>query len=241
MIVKIIPNLTVHTCRHSCTHMHTPSSLQAFSPIPGIIVWKTRRFFWPIYFQYAMCCQYLHYLNMCSACWHLIHYPHSLFIHSVYTRCYTYVSQRFGLAYENGNSSFNWQIYPLQLLLQRTQLNCLSEHCIFVYVMITKLNLTVVYLNISLTVSYLRKDTCYSFQRGSSYGSLITAHGKYQLFAKTGYFKVRLSEFWYFLLLLTHMYTLTEEMEKRVGELCTAQLAGFNVIHSVLHTSSGHS
>ncbi|TRY88007.1 hypothetical protein DNTS_013002, partial [Danionella cerebrum] len=26
-------------------------------------------------------------------------------------------------------------------------------------------------------------------QRGSSYGSLITAHGKYQLFAKTGYFK----------------------------------------------------
>lgn len=32
-------------------------------------------------------------------------------------------------------------------------------------------------------------------QRGSSYGSLITAHGKYQLFAKTGYFKVRLSEF----------------------------------------------
>uniref|UniRef100_A0A674MJQ1 Guanylate cyclase n=1 Tax=Takifugu rubripes TaxID=31033 RepID=A0A674MJQ1_TAKRU len=29
-------------------------------------------------------------------------------------------------------------------------------------------------------------------QRGSSYGSLITAHGKYQLFAKTGYFKVRL-------------------------------------------------
>lgn len=32
-------------------------------------------------------------------------------------------------------------------------------------------------------------------QRGSSYGSLITAHGKYQLFAKTGYFKV--SEFWH--------------------------------------------
>ncbi|GAA6091126.1 atrial natriuretic peptide receptor 2 isoform X1, partial [Tachysurus ichikawai] len=26
-------------------------------------------------------------------------------------------------------------------------------------------------------------------QRGSSYGSLITAHGKHQLFAKTGYFK----------------------------------------------------
>uniref|UniRef100_A0AAZ3SL66 Guanylate cyclase n=1 Tax=Oncorhynchus tshawytscha TaxID=74940 RepID=A0AAZ3SL66_ONCTS len=35
----------------------------------------------------------------------------------------------------------------------------------------------------------LSQDTCYSFQRGSSYGSLITAHGKYQLFAKTGYFK----------------------------------------------------
>jgi hypothetical protein len=65
----------------------------------------------------------------------------------------------------------------------------------FAHVMITKLNLTVVCLNISLTVSYLRKDTCSSFQRGSSYGSLITAHGKYQLFAKTGYFKVRLSEF----------------------------------------------
>uniref|UniRef100_A0A669CEB7 Guanylate cyclase n=1 Tax=Oreochromis niloticus TaxID=8128 RepID=A0A669CEB7_ORENI len=31
-------------------------------------------------------------------------------------------------------------------------------------------------------------------QRGSSYGSLITAHGKYQLFAKTGYFKVRLKK-----------------------------------------------
>uniref|UniRef100_A0A674D1F0 Guanylate cyclase n=1 Tax=Salmo trutta TaxID=8032 RepID=A0A674D1F0_SALTR len=29
-------------------------------------------------------------------------------------------------------------------------------------------------------------------QRGSSYGSLITAHGKYQLFAKTGYFKSNL-------------------------------------------------
>ncbi|XP_056091754.1 atrial natriuretic peptide receptor 2 isoform X1 [Rhinichthys klamathensis goyatoka] len=29
-------------------------------------------------------------------------------------------------------------------------------------------------------------------QRGSSYGSLITAHGKYQLFAKTGYFKCKL-------------------------------------------------
>ncbi|KAF3848799.1 hypothetical protein F7725_015296 [Dissostichus mawsoni] len=29
-------------------------------------------------------------------------------------------------------------------------------------------------------------------QRGSSYGSLITAHGKYQLFAKTGYFKAEL-------------------------------------------------
>uniref|UniRef100_A0A671QJY3 Guanylate cyclase n=1 Tax=Sinocyclocheilus anshuiensis TaxID=1608454 RepID=A0A671QJY3_9TELE len=29
----------------------------------------------------------------------------------------------------------------------------------------------------------------FPFQRGSSYGSLITAHGKYQLFAKTGYFK----------------------------------------------------
>uniref|UniRef100_H3BZN7 guanylate cyclase n=1 Tax=Tetraodon nigroviridis TaxID=99883 RepID=H3BZN7_TETNG len=28
-------------------------------------------------------------------------------------------------------------------------------------------------------------------QRGSSYGSLITAHGKYQLFAKTGYFKIK--------------------------------------------------
>ncbi|TSL28199.1 Atrial natriuretic peptide receptor 2 [Bagarius yarrelli] len=28
-------------------------------------------------------------------------------------------------------------------------------------------------------------------QRGSSYGSLITAHGKHQLFAKTGYFKMR--------------------------------------------------
>lgn len=40
-------------------------------------------------------------------------------------------------------------------------------------------------------------------QRGSSYGSLITAHGKYQLFAKTGYFKVRLSEFWHFQLLRT--------------------------------------
>ncbi|KAK7895420.1 hypothetical protein WMY93_020745 [Mugilogobius chulae] len=29
------------------------------------------------------------------------------------------------------------------------------------------------------------------YGRGSSYGSLITAHGKYQLFAKTGYFKMR--------------------------------------------------
>lgn len=61
-------------------------------------------------------------------------------------------------------------------------------------------------------------------QRGSSYGSLITAHGKYQLFAKTGYFKVRLSEFWHFQLLRTalhpHLCTLAarshRERERRV-------------------------
>lgn len=64
----------------------------------------------------------------------------------------------------------------------------------------------------------------YSFppsQRGSSYGSLITAHGKYQLFAKTGYFKVRLSEFWHFQLLRTpspptHVHTRRES--RRAGE-----------------------
>lgn len=55
-------------------------------------------------------------------------------------------------------------------------------------------------------------------QRGSSYGSLITAHGKYQLFAKTGYFKVRLSEFWHFQLLRTplpptHVHTCRESRE----------------------------
>lgn len=55
-------------------------------------------------------------------------------------------------------------------------------------------------------------------QRGSSYGSLITAHGKYQLFAKTGYFKVRLSEFWHFQLLHTpmpptHVHTCRESRE----------------------------
>jgi hypothetical protein len=118
--------------------------------------------------------------------------------------------------------------------------NIVSLHCIFVHLIITKLNLIVVYLNISLTVSYLRKDTCYSFQRGSSYGSLITAHGKYQLFAKTGYFKVRLSEFWYLQLLLTpshpHMCMLTEGMDRRVGELRRAQLRWL-VRHRVWFTS----
>lgn len=58
-------------------------------------------------------------------------------------------------------------------------------------------------------------NTVVSSQRGSSYGSLITAHGKYQLFAKTGYFKVRLSEFWHFQLLHaplppTHVHTYRE-------------------------------
>ncbi|KAG9353645.1 hypothetical protein JZ751_011767, partial [Albula glossodonta] len=44
-----------------------------------------------------------------------------------------------------------------------------------------------------LTLSQARDPTHtdHSFLRGSSYGSLITAHGKYQLFAKTGYFKMR--------------------------------------------------
>ncbi|RXM30225.1 Atrial natriuretic peptide receptor 2 [Acipenser ruthenus] len=40
--------------------------------------------------------------------------------------------------------------------------------------------------NICIVTEYCPRG---SLQRGSSYGSIITAHGKYQLFAKTGYFK----------------------------------------------------
>lgn len=34
-----------------------------------------------------------------------------------------------------------------------------------------------------------------SLQRGSSYGSLMTTHGKYQIFANTGHFKVGLHSY----------------------------------------------
>lgn len=79
------------------------------------------------------------------------------------------------------------------------------------------------------------------FQRGSSYGSLITAHGKYQLFAKTGYYKVRLSSS-DIPLPLQHTHTHVNSLEEwRVGALstqCVAFRPDYNAAALLLKSSN---
>lgn len=54
-------------------------------------------------------------------------------------------------------------------------------------------NINLIWLFIMLIIVIISVVISHSLQRGSNYGSLLTADGNFQLFAKTGYFKV---SFW---------------------------------------------
>lgn len=217
--------------------MHTPFSLLGFwSNCRDNMHGKPSDFPDQYIFQCAMCCQYLHSiqkrswlccLSVCSApTWFL------------FTLCTVDICPRTRVGVRKKREK-KWKHFIFRSS-KRKAISCCREKGTFNHSVSDEPSLGKLCRfekwNFNPLCSNLHNWLCFPFifpfsllshysfppsQRGSSYGSLITAHGKYQLFAKTGYFKVRLSEFWHFQLLRTpspptHVHTRRES--RRAGE-----------------------